>query len=190
MSAVMKALHEEHRSIARLLKALDYQIRVFESGEHPDYDVLDGIAQYFTGFPEKCHHPKEDLVYRKLRERAPQEAEAVSSIEREHEKIAHQVAAFRDAVQSILLEAEFSRDAVAQVFKDFVANQRHHMQVEEKHFFPLAKKSLTEADWADIDAQVADQKDPLFGQEVAENYRSLRDNLLAWEKEFEEMQEG
>jgi hemerythrin-like domain-containing protein len=190
MSAVMKSLHEEHRGIARLLRALDYQVRIFDSGEHPDYDVLEGIAEYFTGFPDECHHPKEDLVYRKLRERAPQVAESVSSIESEHEKIAHQAKAFFDAVHSILLEAEISREAVAQVMKDFIANQRHHMQAEEKHFFPLAEKCLTEADWAELDAKVADHRDPLFGPEVAENFRSLRDNLLAWEKEFEEMQEG
>jgi hemerythrin-like domain-containing protein len=185
----MAALHEEHRGIARLLRALEYQIGVFESGRRPDYDVLSGIADYFTGFPEECHHPKEDLLYRKMRERAPEEAEAVSSIEGEHDKISKQAAFFHDTVQSILLEAEISRETAAKAMRDFAENQRHHMMAEEKYFFPLAEKTLTQEDWDELDAAVGNQRDPLFGPEVTEAFRSLLDSILTWEKEFEESQQ-
>jgi hemerythrin-like domain-containing protein len=64
---ILRRLREEHRNIARVLKALEHQLAIFDHGEQPDYDVLVAAAEYFTGFPDRCHHPKEDLIFRNLK---------------------------------------------------------------------------------------------------------------------------
>ena len=185
MSDVMTRLHEEHRNIAKLLRALEHQLAVFDTSERPDYDVLSAIADYFVGFPDSCHHPKEDLVYRKMRERDPRLAERIVDLEAEHGKIAALARRFQTAVQNVLLEAEVSRSGFEDLAHHFVAEQRRHMQAEEEHFFPLALEILTAEDWREIDEQIAQEDDPLFGGRVAEEFAALRDDILKWESEDE-----
>jgi len=46
---------------------------------------------------------------------------------------------------------------------------------EEVCFFPVAERTLTSQDWAEIDARVSDRSDPLFAEQAQEKFQSLRD---------------
>ena len=77
MVTVIYTLREEHRNIARLLNALEHQIEIFARAGAPDYDVIRGIAEYFLDYPDRCHHPKEDVVFDRLCARFPRDAGVV-----------------------------------------------------------------------------------------------------------------
>lgn len=188
MPEVMRQLRAEHRNMEKLLAVLEHQLAAFDRAENPDYDVLSTIAEYFTGFPDRCHHPKEDLIYQKLREQDPAIAEAVGNLEAEHAKLAGRAGRFREAVHNVLNEVEVSRDAFDAVARHFVRDQRRHLQTEEARFFPLAIERLTPADWAEIDARAAQEDDPLFGTRTCEAFAALRDDILKWEAEDETME--
>jgi len=185
VAEVIDRLQREHRNIAKLLDALEHQLAVFDTAETPDYDVLAGIGDYFTAFPDRCHHPKEDLILRKLRERDPEAVEIVGDLEAEHERIATLARHFQEAVQNVLGEAEVSRDAFDAVARHFIKDQRRHLQMEEERFFPLALEKLTAEDWAEIDARITDEKDPVFGADTSAEFAALRNELLSWEEEDE-----
>lgn len=185
VAEVLQRLRREHGNIAKLLKALEHQLGLFERGETPDYDVLAGIADYFTGFPDRCHHPKEDLIYRKLRARDPVAAGIVGDLEAEHGRIGELARRFQEAVQNVLNEVEVSREAFDKVARHFLTQQRRHMEMEEERFFPLAEEELRAEDWVEIDSRVADEEDPVFGTEAATEFAALRRDLLRWEAEDE-----
>lgn len=189
MAEVLSQLREEHRNIARVLNALEHQLAIFDRGEQPDYDVLAAAADYFTGFPERCHHPKEDVIFRKLKKEDPAAAESIGDLELEHEKIAGLAGHFREAVQNVLEEVEVPREAFDAVLRHFVRDQRRHMQMEEERFFPLSLRVLGPRDWAEIDAQVTKEDDPLFGSEASRSFEALLRHILEWEQE-DEAQEG
>lgn len=184
-SEVMNQLWEEHRNIARVLNAMEHQLEIFKRGEQPDYDVFTAAAEYFTRFPDLYHHPKEDLVFRKLRERDPAAIQSVGNLESEHEAIARLVREFREAVQNVLEEVEVSRDAFSSVATRFISEQRRHMAMEEESFFPHALEALTDEDWSEIDSQKTLELDPLFGTEVTETFEPLLRHILKWEQEDE-----
>lgn len=188
MSEVMRQLREEHRHIATLLRALERQLAIFDAAEQPDYDVLAAIADYFAGFPDCCHHPKEDLVYRKLCERDPTLAGKMANVEAEHAEISALARRFREAVQNVLKEAEIPREAFHDVARRFVSDQRRHMQMEEEHLFPHAEQTLTPDDWAAIDRQAVHEVDPLFGGDD-QKFATLRDDILRWQAEDEAAKE-
>ena len=190
MSQVMTQLREEHRNIAKLLRALEHQLDIFDTGERPDYDVLAAIADYFMGFPERCHHPKEDLIYRKMREKNPALAETTTDLEAEHEKISDLARHFQEAVQNVMQEVEVSRSAFEEVSHHFLREQRHHMEMEEEHFFPQALQILTPDDWAEIDRRVIREEDPVFGSDASQEFAVLRDLILKWEAEDEAEEES
>ena len=185
MAKVLKQLQEEHRNATRLLNILELQLAKFDAAERPDYEILTGIADYFTGFPDRCHHPKEDLIYRKLLERDADAGRTVGDLEAEHERIAELAKLFREAVRNVMSEAEMPRSAFDAVLRQFIAEQRGHMEMETEKFFPRAIGVLSEADWDEIDAQVSDEQDPLFGPETAKEFEKLRDDILRWEAEDE-----
>ena len=188
MPEVMTRLREEHQNIAKLLAALEHQLAFFDTAEQPDYDVLAAIADYFVGFPDRCHHPKEDLVYRKMCERDPKLVQTMSDLEAEHGGISHLARHFQEAVQNVLRDADISRSAFDEVAHHFVRDQRRHMQTEEERFFPLALQILTPDDWAEIDERITREEDPVFGGKVSQEFAALRDQILKWEAEDEALE--
>lgn len=181
MPEALSRLREEHENILRLLDALEHQVAVFESGKRPDYDVLSAVADYFTGFPDRCHHPKEDLILQKLRRRDPAAAAQVGDLETDHEHIGELARHFKEAVQNVLDEVEVSREAFVAVARHFLEEQRRHLRMEEQRFFPAALAALTADDWAEIDRRATREEDPVFGTAVSREYAQLRDSILKWE---------
>lgn len=183
MAEVIDTLREEHRHIARLLDALDHQVEIFARAGEPDYDVVRGIADYFLDYPDTCHHPKEDVVFERLRARCPQEAAAIEGLVSEHREIHERARWFHDTLHALLGESDIARDTVIDAARVFVEAQRRHLAMEEERFFPLAEARLTPEDWSDIAADLVSKRDPLFGDKVDEEFRDLRERLLAWDRE-------
>lgn len=184
MPETIRLLRQEHANMAKLLDALERQIAVFDRGELPDYDIVEGVIDYCLAYPDLFHHPKEDLVYRRMQAREPAAAEAVGDLLSEHERLAALTRRLTEAVQNVLLEATVSRDAVDKVAREFLDAYRKHISMEEAAFFPAAIAALSEADWRELDAQAANLDDPLFGEAPADagRFEKLRDDILAWDK--------
>ena len=56
-------LQSEHTDFAKLLDLLEAQIGLFHRGEQPDYNLMLDIFYYMTHYPDRFHHPKEDLAF-------------------------------------------------------------------------------------------------------------------------------
>ena len=52
------------------------------------------------------------------------------------------------------------------------------MDKEEREVLPLAREYLTAEDWAEIDAEFFDNKDPLFGEEPEQQFQKLFSTIL------------
>jgi hemerythrin-like domain-containing protein len=182
MTSVIQTLLEEHTNIRRLLGVLDHQVGLLERGADPDYDLLQGIANYFCDYPDRCHHPKEDAVFRHLQKKHPAEAARVGNLGREHRDAHARVRRFRENLQAIFRDEILSRETVVAAARSFVEAEREHMKMEEAVFFPIAVGILDQEDWHAIEADFKSVRDPLFGDIAEEEFRNLRDSLLAWEK--------
>lgn len=183
MSDVITALRQEHANIGQLLDILERQVAVFDRGGSPDYDIVEGVIDYFQSYPDLYHHPKEDLVFQKLKLRDPAAVERVGDLRHEHEELAARTREFAAGVRAVLEEAQVSRESFDQWARRFIGLQRDHMDREERLFFPAARAALTSEDWADIEARASDQEDPLFGSDVGHRYEALRRDILQWERE-------
>jgi len=74
--------------MGRLLDAVERQLERFDRGETPDYDILQGVLDYALTYPDLYHHPKEDLVYARLRLRDPAAADSLTDLQAEHHTLA------------------------------------------------------------------------------------------------------
>lgn len=180
MVEILRRLRQEHAGMAGLLDVLEREIAIFRRGEDPDYDIIEAVAEYCLTYPDRCHHPKEDLVYHALRACDAEAGAAVGDLLAEHQRLAAATRAFADAVARILQESRMPRDWFARLATDFIDDYRQHMELEESEFFPAALRSIGEAEWAELDARVTDRDDPLFGATAETRFQALRDDILAF----------
>jgi hemerythrin-like domain-containing protein len=185
MSNIIQILLEEHRNIDKLLLVLEHELEVFDRSEEPDYEILQAVIQYFQDYPESCHHPKEDMVFEKLKVRDPAAADRIGDVEAEHQVETMRLRRLVEAVEEILAGREFLRQTFHDVVHDFIEHQRQHMDKEERLLFPAAVKGLRPDDWAEIDARLNDRKDPLFNGVIATKFQALQRMILCWQRETE-----
>ena len=162
MAQILEMIREEHSSISRMLDMLERQIGLFEQGEHFEYELVKEVLDYFVTFADLCHHPKENLIIAKLRQRAPELARGIGDLDGAHEKISKELHDFAHVVMNVLLDVEMPRDRFVRVALDFIAQERKHMAEEEAHFLPAAEVTLTDEDWAEISAKIGKFSDPLL----------------------------
>ena len=185
MSNIIQILLEEHRNIDKLLLVLEHELEVFDRSEEPDYEILQAVIQYFQDYPESCHHPKEDMVFEKLKVRDPAAANRIGDVEAEHQVETKRLRRLVEAVEEILAGREFLRQTFHDVVRDFIDHQRQHMDKEERLLFPAAVQGLRPDDWAEIDARLNDRKDPLFNGAIETKFQALQRTILRWQRETE-----
>lgn len=186
MTEVISVLRREHANIAALVKILEWQVAEFQAGRPPDYDVIRGVIDFFLSFPDLYHHPKEDLIFGKLKERAPDVADRVGDLRREHEVLAARTRELSAGLKAVLDEAHVPRESFVRWARDFTDLQSRHMQMEEAEFFPAALEHLVDEDWTELQARMTTPEDPLLGERVGERFEHLRRSILNWQKEHQE----
>jgi hemerythrin-like domain-containing protein len=181
MPELIEILREDHRNIETLLLVLERELNIFDRAEQPDYEVVQAIIDYFRDYPDRCHHPKEDAVFAKLKTRDPAATASVGDLEAEHLKGAKRLRLVARAVESVLSEQEVLRQTVDDIVRDFIEKERRHMEMEERILFPAAAKALLPEDWAEIDARL--RSDSSLDRANEEKFNSLRQRILRWEQE-------
>jgi hemerythrin-like domain-containing protein len=185
MTHAIEVLRQEHIGMGRLLRLMEKLWREISEGQPPDYPLLNEISDYLRGFPDKCHHPKEDLIYRKLGERDPDLQELGSDLEYEHARLTKLTNRFGELLTSAQDDVDVSLDAFITTLDELVRMYWRHMTMEEEHLFPLAIKKLRSADWNEINSAVFEQADPLTDA-ASTRYQQIRDEIAELEVEHDE----
>jgi hemerythrin-like domain-containing protein len=168
-----------------LINTLERQIGELERSGDPDYDVIREVINYFLSFPDIYHHPKEDLVFAKLKERAPEVAADIGDLRREHERLSASSRELVDGITSVLDDALVPRESLARWGWRFIELQRQHMAMEEQLFFPAAERIFNAQDWKQLEVAMTDQEDPLFGEAVGVHFDSISERIRRWQQEDE-----
>jgi branched-chain amino acid transport system ATP-binding protein len=179
----MKAItiiQDEHRAITAVIEGLRHVLAQARIGAAtPDHALLGAMFQYIERFPERLHHPKEDdFLFARLRVRRPEAAPLLDALHREHE-----IGRERFADLKAIYERYRGDPATLAAFAEAVERYSHfhwkHMRREEDEVMPLAAQSLTDEDWAAIDAAFASNSDPIVGVPARKEFRELFRRLAA-----------
>lgn len=165
--------HADHVNFAKLLDLLETQLRSFHDGGAPDYELMLDIMYYMTHYPDVLHHPKEDLVFAKLRQRDPLIAATVDRLAAQHVSLRTRGTELVRELDGVFEDALLSRATIETTARAYLDEFRDHMRIEEEEILPLASRLLRAKDWAEIDAAIRHFADPLFGERTEERYASL-----------------
>jgi hemerythrin-like domain-containing protein len=169
----------KHRKVASRNRTGARRLR---SRRTSSYEVFGAIIEFFKNYPDSCHHPKEDIIYAKFKERNPDRAASIADLEAEHREGAVRLRRVAQAIDAVLNDQELLRENVDRIVRDFVDNERKHMALEEGMIFPAILETLSSADWAEIALTLADRYGPPSGADFEEQFSTLRRNILELEE--------
>jgi hemerythrin-like domain-containing protein len=174
MADTMVMLQLEHRTYGRLLDLLDATVEALELGREVELELIDLIFEYFAGYPDRCHHPKEDLVFRRLELRDASAATAVGDLLGDHDGLAKLTARTIEQVAESRRRGElYSREVIA-AMREFSRCYREHIEAEDEHFIPKVFETLDRDDFDLIDFSMFDESDPLFDAQAEARFSRLR----------------
>ena len=177
MPATLALWHTEHANFARLLNLLDDQLALFHDAGAPDYELMQEIMFYMTHYSDVLHHPKEDLVFAKIREREGTVGKVVDELAAQHVHLKSAGAHLVSHLDEIINGTITSRAQIEATARDYVDTLRQHMRIEETQILPLAERLLTAQDWNAIHAAIGRVEDPLFGRHPERRYASLQQQI-------------
>ena len=168
-------IKNEHRALARLLGAMQAWVaRAREAGGERNIELFDSMLRYVENVPDRLHHPKEDQVlFPALKRRTAEATQLVRRLERDHARGGPLIAALRSTFKAYSSGAPNGLNQLASAVDEFAEFYWDHMRTEELQALPLAQMHLTADDWQSVAAAFGDNTDPLFGAELADDYRRL-----------------
>ena len=165
-SNAIRIIHSEHRSIAAVLSGLCEIARtVQDPAVRPHFAVLHAMICYIDAFPERQHHPKEEIfLFAPIVRRTPLAGPLVDALRHEHVKGARLIQELRQALLRLEINRARGAPEFAKAIKEYAQFHWDHMRKEERELLPLAERYFTPDDWHALEAAFAANHDPLAGE--------------------------
>jgi hemerythrin-like domain-containing protein len=173
MQTVIGRLNADHANMTRLLDILDHQFDVVEQAGNANFELMADVMHYLVHYSDAVHHPMEDLVYARLAERSPKARKELMRIPEQHDAIEAKSRQLHDTISMVADGGMTVRAEILAAGRDYVANMRKHIEMEELHLFPMAESILDDRDMEEVARIFAENEDPVFGAVVKEDYRDL-----------------
>ena len=173
IAVLLGELRTDHRNIVRLLDVLEKESnRIYADGEG-QLELMAGIMRYVTEYADTVHHPKEDRLYAELRAARPEESSGMGRIGDEHRTLGeHSLKLLQSIEVALEGDAASGRQVVAEAMR-YSDLLRKHMRWEETDLFKRLDRLVAEGHGELTVAVIVDRPDPLFGDEVDEQFAEL-----------------
>jgi hemerythrin-like domain-containing protein len=178
MNRLLERLDLEHRRLARLLDLLDKLLDGFREGAEPDYELICEMLKYMESYEDQVHHPTEDLIFRRVLERAGADQPVLSILMQQHRTLVELNRRFRQSLEGVVHEEVLRRDEVESQGRELVDTLRTHMVLEDSEAFPIVLQYLSPGDWEELAEVAPDANDPVFGTPDPARFRALYQHLM------------
>ncbi len=175
---MLAALRDEHRHIASVLALLSDHLNAIDRSELVNTHVIYEIMDYMVTWPDRFHHPREDLIYAYAADLDQRLAKDRRKLERDHDAMAKQGQQLLRAIED-WRSGLVGGHEVVRLGRDYVQRSYRHMSFEEQEVFPAIDAVLTRSDWRELaaDDQLQPVGDPVFGRRVQREFRNMARKL-------------
>lgn len=185
MHPIQHQLHSDHHHIQLLLNCLSQEIDCFDfdSQRSADMEIIVSALDYFHVYPDKWHHPTEDVIFQRLLDKNLSEKVILEKLMREHEKIIHETVEINQLFQTAADDCIVSAIDLVSSARAFIALQRAHLNTENEFIYPLLGEVFDADEWKSIEAEIKIHEDPLFNKSSKKEYNHLYKYIIDSEKE-------
>ncbi len=175
---MIRTLRAEHRHIAGIMQLFSAQLDAVAKGEMVDTQVIYEVMDYMVQWPDRFHHPREDLIYGRVAELDATAADNVDSLQRDHDEMA---ARGREVLEAIVgwRAGRVAGSEVVEQGRRYVQRMYEHMRSEEELVFPQIERILGHDDWRELiqEDRLRPVRDPVFGPRIEREFRNLARKL-------------
>jgi hemerythrin-like domain-containing protein len=181
---VITQLKRDHENMRRVIDVLGSQLERHQQRRRVSDDLLAEIVDYLIHYPDMWHHPKEDVIFKRLITRCPDCELLVRGIMLEHRELAEHNRRLAAALYNIRMKFDLPAGWLQSHISKCIDKNLHHMRKEDEFYFPLASRELTDEDWKWIETEISMwKKTPLISDEVLAGYPQLADELKQFESD-------
>jgi hemerythrin-like domain-containing protein len=173
----MRQLIADHRNFVQFLDILEGQAGYVDAGAVADVEIIEAVLGYLQRYGDQCHHPREDLLYRKVRETDAQLAPDAAALEREHAKLGRDTLAVLTVVRAASDGDPYDALALSSRLTTYVHGYRRHFQEENEGLFRVAADCLGPTDWADLEDRARRLRSAERARSIQERFLALRDYI-------------
>ncbi len=179
-SVYMRALRRDHAGLSRVLREIDTQAARLTKAHDDAGPLLAEAMRYLLRYHHAFHHPREDRLFARIRERDPELDATLADLSDEHEvgeAEAERLARDLEAATVKQLRGRSGR-RLAERVNEYVRHTRAHMRHEEAGFYARAEAALDAEDWRYIIGSDHGPQDPLADlAEMGNSYPRLASSL-------------
>lgn len=178
MPKTLDRLHTDHQRLRNILAATSQIAGEYRAATtEVNSDRLFCMIDYLSGYPDKVHHPTEDLVFGKLLDLdlSKEDEGKVIHNQSQHNDLQSATAELKELFDSVTGEPDPDQLVVA--LGDYSEQQLKHMTFEEQEVFPLALQRFSPAAWEELDERFGKSRDPLFDK-ADKRYAALYRHLI------------
>jgi len=168
--------HADHSNFARLLDLVEQQVDAMHEGKRPDYELMRSIVYYLRQYPDRFHHPREDVAFARMAQRDPRLQLEIARRMQEHVVIAATGETLLKFLDDIIAGVVIDGPALEAAAATYLVYYRHHLDAEDRQVIPRAMELLTSEDWRAV-AAIPTELDPVFGADVDARYSELRKRI-------------
>jgi hemerythrin-like domain-containing protein len=163
MHPLLEELHQDHLNLARVLRLLEGNLAGVRAGEHIDLNALGEIVDYVEIYPDRFHHPRENVIFSAYLERRGGRFDLFERLTVEHTRLASKTREIREHIQEWSQDSPVPRERIVAIIADYLRLQWNHLNLEEDSAFGVLDLELTAGDWERVEASAPAASDPLFG---------------------------
>lgn len=172
---ILSKLIAEHDHMRKTLNLLEMQFLDLCRDKMPDLSTMRSIVVYIQDYPEKAHHPLEDMIYSVLMQRETK-VELLHNLVTDHNKLEEAARKLKDSLD-LFISGGFSIDQLKKQLSSFLTKQRQHLYIEEMEIFPLTKRVLKSSDWEKIQSSISYTDNHAFGERTNNDYALLANEI-------------
>lgn len=174
-SEVLGELYKDHRNIDKTLKAYEDQLELYRRGKAFNLQLMHDVMSYLVLNPDQYHHPLEDTFFSLIAIKDITLKEEIDKTSAEHNLIKEAGEAVLECLADQLISPTTMKEShIVLRSEKYITMLRAHMEREETLLFRPGSKLLTRRDWRELNDILHNHpQDPLFNEEVNENYLSL-----------------
>jgi hemerythrin-like domain-containing protein len=174
MHPMLSQLQDDHRHLDRMLDVLEHEVHLLHRGGLPQYPLIFEIVAYLCEFPDRVHHPREDLIYQRMASFQTGLNSLIETIINDHARLHRISGEFGGLLRRVVEQGDVPPEAVVAAGQDFIKHHRLHILREEREIYPCAEALLDDVDWRRIAELSPDGRDPLELRQGHARYATLR----------------
>lgn len=184
MHPTQSQLNADHFNILRLLRCLESELTCYEADQasHAKLAVILDIFEYVQFYPQKFHHPIEDLVFELLLIKQVEGSEDIWAIKSEHKKLEELTRRAAQLFTSVANDTVVAVDDLISVTREFISRQLDHINRENRLVYPLLEKMISDVEWDDITEKVLANNNLLFDGSINKEYKNLYKAIIQAER--------